>query len=470
MEASSTFSAQLETKLSAFGQDLENNILPSLKSDLRTFYTSFGTAKNILTKKGYLSEDPYRYDDKISEVTPVQSDPFMENERSTVMSIRITNFDSQLDFLNNFYQFNLTFLNLQRLKNISHFIRFIRWEDLSPNSQDPNTGGMAHLVSKIRQGDDALSSNIINDVQKQLGEGIRKIQDKIKRIIIFKREEYKYLVRTSLLPQIQVSADDFSRDPEKILRVMRKDFPSAMPGSPFVPELLKEILEEDFSSNSNQLRDTLLKRLSVQVKTVSKPKDTINFRNILLEALKLYSTTATPTESSLRKLKESSLILEDRAMTVGEKIAQFFMKLVGKDDQSPIYPLEFFDKISASSRTENLDFGKFCEDVASRSRTAASLAMRTSNFYLSLTMKTDDEIFEWLERNTLDMTKVMERMNALDTYFKTEIPKERRHLIRGVKSELAQIKVALGHANKKKHEFVSGKEEQDQLKRLGIKV
>ncbi len=65
--------------------------------------------------------------------------------------------------------------------------------------------------------------------------------------------------------------------------------------------------------------------------------------------------------------------------------------------------------------------------------------------------------------------KRWERLNGLDLFFKTEVPKERRGQVKGIKAEVAQIRTIMGNANKQRHEAVARREESEQLKRLGIK-
>ena len=59
-------------------------------------------------------------------------------------------------------------------------------------------------------------------------------------------------------------------------------------------------------------------------------------------------------------------------------------------------------------------------------------------------------------------------MPALDTYFKSETTRSQRALIKGIKLEIGAVKNAVVKANQKKHEYVSRKEEVEQLKKLGI--
>jgi len=82
---------------------------------LRVFQSSFASLYNIYLKKKSIDEDPYKHETKISELEVPESTPFQDAKRIEQLSIRLSNFDSQLDFLVNFYQLGIDFLNLDRI-------------------------------------------------------------------------------------------------------------------------------------------------------------------------------------------------------------------------------------------------------------------------------------------------------------------------------------------------------------------
>jgi hypothetical protein len=59
-------------------------------------------------------------------------------------------------------------------------------------------------------------------------------------------------------------------------------------------------------------------------------------------------------------------------------------------------------------------------------------------------------------------------LTALDEYFKSEAPQEDRDKVKGIKPELSTMKNAIIRANAKRHEYSAQKEEEEQLKRLGV--
>src|SRR6218665_1922980 len=97
------FLAELTQKLREFGTELQLTTLPTLKGDVTNLKTTFEALMGILKKKGLLSDDPYQHAEKISEIETVPNDPFMENQRMTVVSIRMHHFDSQISYLADYF-------------------------------------------------------------------------------------------------------------------------------------------------------------------------------------------------------------------------------------------------------------------------------------------------------------------------------------------------------------------------------
>jgi hypothetical protein len=68
-----------------------------------------------------------------------------------------------------------------------------------------------------------------------------------------------------------------------------------------------------------------------------------------------------------------------------------------------------------------------------------------------------------------ELQRFVRRAAALDDFFKSEVGEAEGQRVRGVKAEITTIKGALIKANQKKHEYLSLCEEQEQMRRLGIK-
>ena len=81
----------------------------------------------------------------------------------------------------------------------------------------------------------------------------------------------------------------------------------------------------------------------------------------------------------------------------------------------------------------------------------------------------EEQLLALLSKNIEELQSMHRTLSALDLYFKTEVPREQRERVRGVKPELTALKNGIVKANQKRHEYIAQKEEQEQMKRLGIK-
>lgn len=467
MEGGNGFQEEFEAALLARRDYLDKNVLPRLKEQFRIYHVAFQGFYNVLLRKGLIHEDPYKNEQKISEVTVPPSGPFMDSEKIDQISIRLSMLDSELDFLNNYYQFSADFLTLERIKQLSGLATYILWGKVSESSTNINTRIIAEMVGKIRQGADALSLGIINDAENQMERCTKEIIAILKQLTEYQREAYKRDVRERLLFKLNLNAEMVMNRRDDTLKAVRQRFSQEMSGSPFYAELVEEVIDEDYSPGSEQLRKNVLSRLAVKEE---KPKKKVSqsYASILLDAVKILSGSAVHIEQAMRKLTENSIILSQRKLTLGERFRRWLFNLTKKNDSPNIYEIEFFDVATSATRTEKLDFTAFKEKTAKRVRLLYSLANRMSTTYRRLESTPEDKMYEFLQGLIKDVQEILHILPALDTFFKSEVGREDRARVKGIKLEITAIKNCLIKCNQKKHEYVSRKEEEEQLKKLGI--
>ncbi len=116
MEAGNDYLTTLEISLEKKREELEKREMTVLKEKIRLFTSAYEGIYNTFLKKGLISEDPYKYDQKISEITPPSAENILDSDKINQMSQRLSMYDSQLDFLNSFYEFSTNYITMSRLK------------------------------------------------------------------------------------------------------------------------------------------------------------------------------------------------------------------------------------------------------------------------------------------------------------------------------------------------------------------
>ncbi len=465
MEEANGYQVKLEAALEKKAQFLEEKYLPRLMKNFRVFQTFFENIYNILLRKALVQEDPYKYDQKITEVTVPPQGNFMESEKQEKISQRLSEFHSQLDFLNNYYQFSLEFLTLDRIKRIVGLVQYINWLRLIETSTNITTVALAQELNKIRQGSDKLAAGIINDSTVQIGTNVKQILTMLKEIAFYLRETYKLELRRDVISRLP----DLANKEEAVNKIKRL-FRQEKGDKPFFPELVEEVLAEDYSDNRQELRAEVLSKLSVQEVKKKVSQEGHTYKTILLESIRLLASTGSYLNDSLKKLTDNNLILLNRKQSFGEKFKQWLQKVAQKGEPSQIIDVEYFDSISSATRIEKLDFKLFLEDTQQKARLFSAIYNKMSTAYLRLESASEDQIFKFLDINLKELHLIYRRLEGLNTYFRSEAPTEERGRIKGIKIELSSMKNSLVKSNQKKHEYVALKEEERQMKKLGIKM
>ncbi|HUW41739.1 MAG TPA: hypothetical protein VMV90_12090 [Rectinemataceae bacterium] len=469
MEDSQTYAKLLEDRLEARRERLDRSDLPRLKESFKLFQSAFQGIQQVLYKKGVIHDDPYKYDLKISEVTTPPEGPFTESEKIDQISMRVSQLDSYLDFLNNYYQFSTEFLTMGRIKRLLGLTRYFNFTQFSETSTSQNTRAFAELAGMVKKGSDQLSSGLIAESLGQLDRSTRDILAMLKELTSYHRERYKLEIRQLVMPGLELDQAFVITHREDALRQVKRKFVEVAGERPFYAELVEEILLEDYSSDGQNLRDAVLKRFEkVEEKKVERNLEK-SYKSMILDGARLLSSSGYPLEGALAKLSENSALMESRNQSLGAKLRRMIKRMFSPESKGIFYEIEYIDPVTSQRRSENLDFGFFVEETGKRARLLSSLIQRSGPTFKRMESMPEDQAYKFLERNVEELQKTLRTLAALDEFFKAEALPEDKGRIRSVKPELTTIKGAVIKANQKKHEYVAQCEEREQMRRLGIR-
>ena len=450
----------LTEALNARADWLEKTEIPKLKDSLRAYQTGFASLYNLYLKKRLVLEDPYKQEVKIGELQVPDTGAFNEAKRLDQMSLRLSNYDTQMDFLVNFYQFSADFLSLDRLKRIVGLVKYIDWVNLTPDSASPNTKAAAELTTQIKQGTDQLTMSIISESLSNLTKQFSPIMSNIKALVDYRKELYKLELRESVINKM-------SGNEAKQVPAIRKKYSQIFPDSHFYPELVDEALKEDNSNDGPALREKVLASLRVAENKPKAAKPQVSIKSILLEGIYSLGSTAASFSDVASKVDDNRIILENRKQNIWEKIKKIMHQMLNKEPEAVIYEMEYTDPVKGVPVREKINITSFESDLARKIKLLTTMSSRGPGMAKLESMQ-DEQIISFLEKNIRDIQAYHKTLTALDEFFKAEADKEDRDRIRGIKPELGTIKNAIIRANSKRHEYTAQKEETEQLKKLGV--
>ena len=469
MEGSTSFTDALTAALARRRDQVAQHELPKLRELFRALHSSYQGLYSIFANKRMIIEDPYKHEQKISEVTAPADEPYLETDRDTILGVRLAEYDNLLEFLNSYYEFTLDHLDFTRLRDLTNLVRYINWAQMTTTSQGPTTRGVAELVGRARQGTDTLSTGIIGDATEQLRKNAAAIVEQLKVIGSFQREEYKLRLRTQVLPSVP-NAPSLAPDSPDTLNILRRQFSqSGLPG-PFIPELATEALLEEFGPDSAKLQQAVLDRLNVEESGGTKKKPMVELRQTLVDAVRALAASSRSLDASLERLRDNAEILENKQKSVMQRFKAWIDKLVNRRPKPVVYDVEYRDESTGAKHTESIALDTFLETIHKKATVYGSILARSGSVWAKIQKAEEEQLYKFLDKELGDCHLIHRRAMALDSYFKTKASRDDKKKLRGIKIELTTIRNSIVKANQLKHEYTAKKEELEQMKRLGIKT
>jgi hypothetical protein len=459
MADNESYLSLLSQALRARADWIEKSVLAKFKEDLRTFQVSYAALYNIFLKKGLIHEDPYKQEARISELEVPESSGFSEAERVDKLTIRLAGYDNQLDFLVNFYQFNVEFLTLDRIKRIFGLIKFIDWAHLSMDSPFTMTKAMMELTISAKNGLDPMTTSLFNESLSKISRATGAIMGHLKVLSDYQRESFKFDLRSALTENMRAE--------EATLGNIKKKFSSAMPGQVFYPDLVEELIKEDYSDDGPALREKVLKNLQVAEAKPKVEKPQVSFKQILLDGLQVIGSTGNTMSEIAPKIDENEEMISDRKKTIWQKIRYLLQRIMGREPDPVVLALKYMDNVRGTSVQEKVNYSAFRTDLNKRIRVLTNYTLRGPAAQKLANMN-DEQLIQILDRLIRDVQNTHKILGAMDEYFKAEALAGEREKVKGIKPELATIKNAVVRANQIRHEYSARKEEEEQMKKLGI--
>jgi hypothetical protein len=441
---------------------LETSELPKLKTEFRTFQTSFSTLYTYLIKKGLVSEDPYKHEAKMGEIQIPETRFFNEAEKKEELTKRLANYDNQLDFLVNFYQFNMELLSLERVRRMQSLVGYIDWLHLSVDAEDINTRTMAEITAKAKVGGGVAALGIVNGSLTNLLNASLSINEYLFNISRYNLEVYKLEIRRTVMANIQAP---------RSLAQIKKQFTISMPERIFYPELAEDVLKEDYSPDGSTLQEQVLESLKVPDEKFKPVTAAVEVKTFLIDGLQIIGNITTTLSEIQAKIDENSKVIEDKKVSFWARVWQIFLEMMNLSDGSggSIYEIEYFDTVSGNKVRESLNFRGFMSGFEELIGVLAAVAPH--NVIAPRFVSTEEpQLAKILDKYIRDTQLCYKRLDALDNYFKSHIESEIATRVKGIKPELTIIKNALVRANQQSSEYQNQKEEAEQLKRLGIEL
>ena len=466
MENRKNFVEELSVVLETKRNEFNTKILPKVQENYNIQISALHAIRSTLLKKRVIHDDPYKYDSKMTEVEIPSKENFADSEKASVIGTRLAHYETMLEFVSNYYQFNTEFLTPKRISLLLELNSTFIWSDFTNTSTHTNTRAIADIINNLFKGPDQLSNSLLRDSVAHMGKSEVYINTQLKSLSLFYREEYKLLIRREIMPSVKVSKTDCS-NPANILREIKKIFSIKMKKKPFYTDLIVEIIREDYGEDSSILQQEILSKLEIKEKQDSFSPQKVNNRPILISGLKILSNSAPHLKAALEKIKSNQEMVYKAENTVFKKIAQIFRQALKLEPPEKQITIIITDNITQNTKKQTINYSVFEKEVLQKISLFQSILMSNSAVNQKIKTMPDEFLFNSLTKYISDSNEILKQLGGLDEFYKNVKP-ELRSKIRGIKIEITTITNSVIKANQCRAEYQALSDEVNQMKRLGV--
>jgi hypothetical protein len=196
-------------------------------------------------------------------------------------------------------------------------------------------------------------------------------------------------------------------------------------------------------------------------------KAPVSFKSILLEGVQSLGSSAAAFSEVAVKLDENQALLDNKKKNFWEKMRKFMQQMFNKESDPVVYEVEYIDQVRGVPVREKVNFFSFRNELERKIKTFGNISLHGGGM-AKLEAMQEEQLTGFLDRNIREAQSLHKILAALDEFFKAEVDRTDREKVKGIKPELAAIKNAIIRANSKRHEYNAQKEEEEQLRRLGV--
>lgn len=466
------FHAQLEEALAQRKEYLEASTLPKTKELFKTYHAAFEAIFMLLLKKAMIRDDPYKHEYRISEITLPPSSTIVESEKGAQLGIRLSFYNTQLDYINSYYSFNCDFISPERIKLIIDLLNYIDWDMVAEVSNNPATRVLASFLNKIRQGSDQIAISVINTSLNQMSATRKILISNLKMIQNYHNENYKLLVRTRILEQPNIYKYGSENSGSDTVSVIRKKFSEVLVDQPFRQDMVNEIIDEEFSVDSREIKQELLRKLASNVHEEKKKEKYVSIKkpplSSLVNAALTVCTAANHVKGALAKIENNFDIFEEPK---GSAFVKWLYKVLNLNTKKRrVFEIEYIEDNSGMKKTEKIDLSALSKKYQKLIAAIGSAALKSDFSVLETVEKKEDFLLVFIGEQNNSLKQVVQQLQGIDKYTRKRAKDEKINtsLIKGTVIETNTIKNCIIKSQQMSHEYMAQKEEYMQFKSLGM--
>ncbi len=447
---------------------VESELLPDIQSNYRMHLSLVQNIFEALVNRSTIVPDPYKKEKKFTEITCPESTDFPENKRAMTIGVRLSDYESTLDYVCNFFKFSVDTITLDKVQKLTNLNNTFYWGRLSSSASHPNSKGLGDCIIAAKNGGPQITISTLTDGVNKSADLIDKLNKELAELGLFIRERYKADIRKKVMGNPYFNKEKAYKDKGAFLAEIKKVFQMVIKGKAFSTELAGEIIQEEIGADKENRRQKVLSLLKVEKVVTEEKKQTVDTHEMLMEAVRGLGGMAEQYNIVAQKIIENNSILQTERNTWKEKLFRFIRKIFGIKESPIDYEITVTEKATGAKRKEIIHYVEFVSNIQKRAKYYAAISVKKSPGYVKISRQKDAAILDFLTKQLSDNGRIHVLLTAIDEFFKDAVNPANRNKVKGLQMELTTLKNSILNVNSHCEEYKAYVEEQEQFKKLGI--
>jgi hypothetical protein len=432
----------------------------NIKASVPEYRENLSTIISSLFNAGLLEKDLYKSTQMIHELKLPSMEPIEASKKDSELSFRLYNYLSQFEYIEKDMKFMTDQLSIKEIKDLITFFSYISWSKFSQDAASPVESLLSKLETRIKNSNNKILIGIFRDSRTRLIILEKCILSSLEDILIYLQEKYKLEVRTRVVRTEIHDTDLAKKNIDEALLIFKKQVKVEMGEVGLHTDLLRTILEEDYSADAENIRAQTIKNIcinhtEVRKKEKKKPKEKKEDNGkLLIEGFKLLSASGSALLEVSKKLTHNADVLESAQKGFFYKI---FFFLFGKQmsEQCRIYDIVVFFANNEDGQRLKIDLDAFADELTKEGYKLVLVGNQNSKTFLSLIHMSEKRREEILTNYIEKIALYLSKLPAIDLYMKNKSTNAMRAEMKGFKLDLNNIQSCLNKANNRRLEYLS---------------
>lgn len=468
MSTENSFKAKLYEVAEKKATLIDTTVMPQMLDNYRSIHASLKGLINLLESKKLILPDPYKQETKLADIKIPETEGFSDLEGPTVFGIRISDYESSLDFLCNYGVFSLQALTPERIKVLFNFNMFIDWSSLNHIPTQPNSRYFSLILNSIKNGSDTMATGLLNNMISSVVRCFQEINTELKNLSNIQRELYKIEVRKNVLDSADVIEKYESSNEKDAMDVIKKEFASHMGQKKFYAPLIQDIIQEDFSLDKEKLQAAVLEIFFTETKKEEKLEKKIDTKAMILDVVKIMPSFSVSLVSIYKKIAENHELYQDEKKTVWDKFVNALRIAFGISPKPIEYSIKSVDMFTNTEKSEVINYYDFMKEFYNIGKNYGALGDPNSPILKKLEKEDEEDILLFVQKKLSMIQVLYATLVGFDNFFKTSVHQANRSKVKGLKMDLDVLKNNALKANKNKAEYVSTITFEKQMEKMGV--